>query len=271
MELLPVDLIRYIGSGFLSDKDRLSLAQVNGTTRQACMRDVDHVFFDGMADVMNKTGFQKSLNGYWYAPAPPPGMRLHPQELGRLGAKDPYTFITAWLHIANYTKSNDFRRQCIQSMALENWHEEVLLTIKVIRSRRPRAPNKQLLLRAIWYCRTEVVCYLLDSGMSVDANDGAALSLALSTLSHNRPEQQVADLVLEMLKRGANPTRHDFWGLRVSLRLNAQIVSGLLSVYSTRISGGESRLMDLVNEFESRDLVQYADLIRVSAGLFYLV
>ena len=44
MELLPVDLIRYIGSVFLSDKDRLSLAQVNCTTRQACMRDVDHVF-----------------------------------------------------------------------------------------------------------------------------------------------------------------------------------------------------------------------------------
>jgi hypothetical protein len=156
-------------------------------------------------------------------------------------------------------------------MALHHWHEEVLLTIKVLRSRRPRAPDRQLLRRAIWHCRTEVVCHLLDGGMSVDASDGAALSLALSTLGHNRPEEQVADLVLELLMRGANPTRHNFWGLRVSLHLNYQVVAGLLCVYSMKVAGGERLLVDLVNEFENRDLSQHADIIRASAGFFYLV
>lgn len=271
MQSLPVELLRYVGSSFLSDRDRLALAQVNRTTRQACRRDVDHVILDDIVDVRGKIGFSKSPSGYWHAPEPLPGVKPHPLELGCLGATDPYAFLRAWLHISAYTKCNDFRRQCIQSMALHHWHEEIMLTIKILRSRRPRAPDRQLLRRALWYCRTEVACHLLDCGMAVDASDGAALSLALSTLGHNRPEEQVAELVLQLLIRGANPTRHNFWGLRVSLHLNYHVVAGLLCAYSMKVTGGETKLVALVNEFENRDLAQHADLIRASAGFFYLV
>jgi len=271
MEDLPVELARYLGSVFLCDKDRLMFAQVNCSAHKACGRDVDHVLMDDI-DVRGKHGFQRSPNGYWHAPELPVGVKFHPIELGYLGAIDPYTFLRSWLHVPSSIKTRDFRRQCMQSLSLHGWHEEVLLSIQVLRSHRPRSPDKYLFRRAIWHCRTEVVCHLLDgSSMTVDANDGAALSLALSTLGHDRPEGQVADLVLQLLIRGANPMRHNFWGLRVSLHLNYHVVAGLLCVYAMKVAGGESGLVALVNEYENRDLSQHADIIRASAGFFYLV
>lgn len=271
MEFLPVELVRYVGSVFLREKDRLVLAQVNCIAREACGCDVDHILSDDI-DVCDKRGFQRSPNGYWHASDPPPGINPHPIELGYLAATAPYSFLRSWLHVPLCIKTRDFRRQCIESLSLHVWHEEVLLSIKVLRSHRPRSPDKQLLRRALWYCRTEVVCHLLDgSNMSVDASDGAALSLALSTLGHDRPEGQVADLVLQLLIRGANPTRHNFWSLRVSLHLNYYVVAGLLCAYAMKVAGGESGLVALVNEYENRDLSQHADIIRASAGFFYLV
>ena len=277
MQALPIDVLRYLGSVFLTDTQRLTLALVNRSMHNACRRDVDAVVFDTLLDVRGREGFQQSRNGYWYVPVPvppPPDKQHppHPYELGQLAATHPWEFARTWVRLPSSAKSFEFRRQCIRSLSLHVWHAEVLVAVKVLKAHRPRAPDRQLFRRAVWYGCKEVVCFLMDDDkMPVDADDGAALSLALSTLGHDRSEAQVADLVQELLKRGANPTRHNLWGIRVCLQLDYHVVASLMCTYAMNWDGGHHLLSSLVEELEEDENQEHAALVRASAKLFYLV
>jgi hypothetical protein len=75
-------------------------------------------------------------------------------------------------------------------------------------------------------CNNCIYIYTLIQKRQPDANDGAALLLALSTLGHDRPEG--SRLRPKIRYTGRQSYVHNFWGLRVSLHLIYYVVAGLL-------------------------------------------
>jgi hypothetical protein len=273
MDAFPLDVIRYMASAFLSDRHRLALAQVNRKARNACQLDVAPVVFDAILDVRHHEGFRQSRNGYWYVPAGKrPDQPTHPQEMGCLAAAHPWAFVQAWLHIPREVKTSEFRRQCIQSLSLQEWHADVVVAMKILRAGNASRSDKQLLRRAVWYVRKDVVCYLMDYGnVPADGDNGAALVLALSTLGSDPSEMQVAALIHELLQRGANPTRHNLWGIRMCLQMNFHIVASLMCVYAMRWNEGRQLLSSFVQELEDRGDRDLAALVRSSADFIMFV
>lgn len=272
MDAFPPDVLRYMASTFLPDQHRLTLAQVNRKAREACRLDVAPVLFDTILDVRHHEGFRQSPNGYWYVPGKRPDQPAHPQELGCLAAAHPWTFVKAWVHIPREVKTSEFRKQCIQSLSLQEWHADVVVALKVLRAGRVAGSDKQLLRRAVWYIRTDVVCYLMDQGnVPADGDNGAALVLALSALGTDSSEIQVAALIHELLKRGAVPTRHNLWGIRMCLQMNFHIVASLMCVYAMRWDEGRRLLSAFVQELEDRGDPDLAALVRSSADFIMFV
>jgi len=272
MDAFPLDVLRYMASAFLSDQSRLTLAQVNRKARDACRLDVAPVLFDTILNVRRRQGFQQSPHGYWYVSGKRPDHPAHPHELGCLAATHPWAFVKAWLHIPREVKTFEFRRQCIQSLSLHAWHPDLVVALKVLRTGKATGFDKQLLRRAVWYVRTDVMCYLLDHGnIQADADNGAALVLALSRLGSDPTETKMAALIHELLRRGANPTRHNLWGIRMCLQINFHIVASLMCVYAMRCDEGHRLLSSFVQELEDRGDKDLAALVRSSAGFIMFV
>lgn len=282
METLPVDVVRYMSAVFLSDMDRLNLAQVNHKCCAIACLDARAVVYDSLLNVNGQPGFHKTAHGYWSVSFLDTlvDVDLQPKKWGCLAATEPWTFVQRWLCLPKDLKSEEFRRQCVHDVSLQIWHRDVLVSMKVLLtcnhdecgrlcSRLLSSTDKILLRRAVWYGKTDIVSCLLDEGcIDADADYGMALRLALSTLGYENTEENVAELVHELLKRGANPIRHGLWGIRLCLHLHFHIVGSLMCVYAMKWTRGQQLLSSFVQELETQGQTEQAYLVKISMKNF---
>lgn len=279
METLSVDVLRYLSTAYLSDMDRLHLAQVNHLCHNIASLDACPVMYDCLLNVEGQAGFYKTDHGYWSVSSRTL-VDLQPKQWGCLAATDPWTFVRQWLCLPKALKSAEYRRECVHHVSLQIWHREVLVSMKVLLtcnhaecgrlcSRLLASTDKILLRRAVWYGKTDIVSYFLDEGrLDADADYGMALRLALSTLGYENTEANVAELVHELLKRGANPTRHGLWGIRLCLHLRFDTVASLLCVYAMKWTRGQRLLNSFVQELETEGNRDQAYLVKASMQNF---
>lgn len=288
MDRLSNDVLRYITSEFLTDRDRLSMACVNRQCHEVSHVDVTPPLFDEVLDASSQTGvlFDRSTNGYWGGLAHAVPEDVTPYQWGRLAAERPWVFLCEWMAFPLATKDVSFRRQCVESLIVQAWHKrDVLVSVKALLScQHPGCPSPkacqqvlastatQLLRQAVWVNQTDVVCYLLDVGkVPIDIDNGTALRLALSTLGLDFDEQQVATLVHELLRRGADPIQYQLWGIRMCLQMNFHVVASLLCVYAAGTYEGYVLLNNLVREFLEEEGDHDADVALVRSTLrFYI-
>lgn len=281
---IPLDVVRYVCRSFLSDKDRLQMAQVNRSLNAvACLDTCNPVIFDKILDVRGQPGFHQTRNGYWELDVLHEKQKheKNPQKLGALAASDPWKFVKVWLSLQN--KTQDFRRQCVQNLCLQVWDPEVLVSMKVLLSCSHEecglmchgiltSSSRQLLRRAVWYGRKEIVTYMLDEGgIDADVDDGTPLRLALSTIGYEHTEDEVADVVHELLLRGANPTLHGLWGIRLCLHLQYYVVGSLMCTYAMKWSHGQRLLEELWHELRQHGHDHHASLVKASMKNYIFV
>jgi hypothetical protein len=206
------------------------LAQVSRRLRGAAACDVPSFIPDSLLDVRNRSGFSRSSHGYSFVSG---GCVENQKNLGCLAATDPWAFVRTWMLLPASVKSPSFRRQCVQDLALQEmaWHPEVVVSLRLLLPRSFRYRNRALEKRAVWYANLAALSFLLDRGedaMHVDDENGALLRLALSTLGFEHPETTVVDVVRTLLDRGADPSRHDLWGIRLCLHMGFWELAALL-------------------------------------------
>lgn len=287
------DVLRHLTRDYLTDRDRLSVACVNRFCHDVARVDVVPVLLDDVLGVvLHKDDiFARSKNGYWALSSPsaapmlgdPPVRSKTEYEWGRLASEKPWGFVREWLVFPRERKTVAFRRLCVESMLVQSWNKDVLVSVRILLScAHESCPKgcqkvlastaKALLRQAVWVGQTDVVCFLLDEGnVPVDIDNGTALRLALSTLGLDAPEQEVAELIHELLKRGADPLQHEMWGLRLCLQMDFHIVASLLVVYSMQSYEGYVLLNNLVRELLEEELEADAALVRSSMGFFMFV
>ena len=283
------DVLRYVFGSFLPDKDRLAVAQVCHSWHALARLDACPVIFDKILNVQDQTGFCRTRNGYWELVDRVSPCFRHPSELGMLAANDPWTFVRTWLSMmpsssswssSTGIKSRDFRRQCVQSLCLQVWGPDVLVSIKVMLScchdecgllcrRLLKSGSHQLFRRAVWYGKKDIVIYMLDEGgVDADADSGTPLRLALSTLGYENSEDEVADVVHELLLRGANPARHGLWGIRLCLHLRFYVIGSLMCTYAMKWSYGRNMLELFLEELRENGHMHQASLVHASMQNF---
>lgn len=273
---VPVDVLRLIAARFLADKDRLQLAQTCRRWRRIAAVDVSPVLL-GFHFHDSHPGFFTSPNGY--ATCIPEPNDEDPYRLGVLATTDPFAFVRQWLAIPNQKKSAAYRSECVSAMVLQAtaWHADVMASLKLLLTCRHRdcpclcprvlaANAYQLLRRAVWYGRDDIVCYLLDLGnIHPDVHGGSALRLALGTLGFEHSEDKVAHMVYELLRRGADPLRHNLWSIRLCLQRNFFVVAALLCMYSAhRDHAAASKMHDLVHELYAQGSIEQAYLVKTA-------
>lgn len=283
---LPTDVVRYVCREFLCDKDRLQMAQVSRMSHVLAGLDVCRprpVIFDGILNVHGQPGFHKTRNGYWELVEFLPCTPTTPQELGALAASDPWYFVKVWLSMSRDVKTREFRRQCVHSFCLEVWDPRVLVSMKLLLSCSHEdcgllchgmltSSNRQLLRRAVWYGKRDIVSYMLDEGgIDADVDNGTPLRLALSTLGYEHTEDEVVDVVHELLLRGANPTLHGLWGIRLCLHLQYYVVGSLMCTYAMKWSHGQRLLEELWHDLRQHGHDHHASLVKASMKNFIFV
>lgn len=277
MDDLPIDVLCHLASTFLGDRDRLALAQTHRSAWTAARRDTfpHPIVLDAVLDVRGQDGFRKSPHGYWYClPVVADwGVPTVPHHLGALASAKPWAFVRQWLCLSENLKTTTFRRQCVQSLSVQDtWHADVLVALKILlttsRQRWGQNLHSQLLRRAVWYGRTDVVTYLMDQVAPTDHESTALLQLALGTLGYENTESQGAELVHELLKRGANPLVHNLWAIRMTLQLNFLVVASLMCVYALKWYDGQTLLSLFVHELLDCDRTEHAALVKSSMKIF---
>lgn len=277
MQGIPLDVLRYIAKTFLSDRDRLRLAQANRRCHAVARLDASPVVFDAILDVRDREGFRQSPNGYWH-PLPLPSFDMNPQHLGMMAATDPWAFVKRWMTIPKEIKSLEFRQDCVDGFTLHTtaWNPDVVAALTVmLRCMHPdcnvlcarllSTSAHQLLRRAVWYGRKDVLCFLLDKGnMDADVGEGAPLRLTIGTLGYEHTEDEVAEIVYELLERGADPLRNNLWGIRLCLQRNFYVVAALLSMYAAKRSEGRTKLLELVHDLYLTGHAEQAFLVKTS-------
>lgn len=284
---LPPDVVRFVCRSFLSDKDRLHMAQVNRSLHTLARLDTrGPVIFDRILDVRGQPGFRKTRNGYW---------ELEPENLvevnsvsavgalAALAASDPWKFVKVWLRMSRNVKTREFRCQCVYSLCLQVWDPQVLVSMKMLLSCSHEdcgllchgmltSSSRQLLRRAVWYGKKDIVTYMLDEGgLDADVDDGTPLRLALSTLGYEHTEDEVVDVVHELLLRGANPTLHGLWGIRLCLHLQYYVVGSLMCTYAMKWSHGQRLLEELWHELRQDGRDHHASLVKASMKNYMFV
>ena len=280
MQGIPLDVLRFLATNFLPDRDRLALAQTCRRCHRVAHLDAAPVILDTVLDVRGREGFARSNNGYWFSLPTPDDMDVDPdpQFLGIMAATDPWAFVQRWMALPLHVKTAQFRRACLDGLTLHTmtWDLAILASLKVmLQCPHPAcaglcshllcASTHQLLRRAVWYGRIDVLCALLDQGkIDADVGEGTPLRLALGTLGYEQTEDQVAKIVYELLKRGASPLRHNLWGIRLCLQRNFYVVAALLCLYAVKHSGGQPKLCALLQELYASGYVEQAYLVKAS-------
>lgn len=274
MREVPLDILRLISRDFLTDFDRLRLAQTCHRWNVIAGVDVCPVV---LSDFMKSvTGLTRSPHGYLTCESEPNDG--DPRRLGSLGATDPSTFIKQWLFLPSFHKNAEFRHTCISAIveSTTSWPADIVLVLRIClacrhkecagRCKRLVAANAyQLLRRAVWYGREDVVRFLLDDcKIAADVNGGTALRLALGTLGYEHSEDRVARIVYELLERGADPLRHNLWGIRLCLQRNFLVVAVLLCVYAAKRDVAHDRLRGLVHELYTQGNLEQAYLVKTA-------
>jgi hypothetical protein len=198
--------------------------------------------------------------------------------LGVLAATDPYSFIREWVAVPVSRKDVEFKNTCVAATVTHTtaWHNDVKVAFQIIlrccHKECPRlclqviaANGYQLVRRAVWYGRDDVLCFLLDKGrIPADVSGGTALRLALGTLGYEHSEDRVAKMVYELLKRGADPLRHNLWGIRLCLQRNFFVVAALLCMYASKEGVLHQRMHDLVHELYTQGSLEQAFLVKTA-------
>lgn len=275
---VPVDILRLIAAEYLPCRDRLHLSQTcrrwNLVARIDVVSPVLLVFLG-----KHIPGFTQSPNGYWTCALE--SNDGDPVRLGVLAATDPYAFIKQWLAVPLSHKNTEYRHTCMTATVMNTppttpWHADIIVAFRAILScQHPHCFNLchfvvtanayQVLRRAVWYGREDVVCFLLDEGgVSADVNGGTALRLALGTLGYEHSEEKVARIVYELLDRGADPVRHNMWGIRLCLQRNFFVVAALLCIYAARLDAHPERMQNLIQELYTQGDLEQAFLVKTS-------
>lgn len=274
---VPVDILRLIAAEYLPCRDRLRLAQTSRRWKLVAAIDGSPVILE--VCLRGVPGFSRTPNGYvTCVPCMNDG---DPCRLGVLAATDPYLFVRQWVAVPMVRKDAEFRHDCISATVAHTtaWHADIAIAFQIILTCRhkgcPRlclriiaANGYQLVRRAVWYGRDDVLCFLLDEGrIPADVSGGTALRLALGTLGYEHSEDRVAKIVYELLERGADPLRHNLWGIRLCLQRNFFVVAALLCVYASK--GGEGgvvheRMLALVHELYTKGSLEQAFLVKTS-------
>lgn len=240
MDALPPDVLRHIASTYLGDKDRLCFAQVCKKLKPIAELDVRSFLPDTVLDVRGIPGFQRSRNNYAYVPGYLGLEECGESNLGLMAAQDPWTFVRVWMRLSREIKTLEFRRQCVETLSLQSvaWHADVVVALRVLLPKSVPIFSNALVKRAVWYAHLDAVAFLLDRGpMQADDENGALFRLALSTLGFEHSEAKVCGVVRELLRRGADPTRHDFWGIRLCLHMAFYDLTSLLCQHAVQWLG----------------------------------
>lgn len=237
---LPSDVLSHVVRDLLADRDRMVLASVAKRTHALAGKDAAHVIPDTVLDVRGREGFARSPHGYWFALGGPVEVASDlgglASDLGGVAACDPWTFVQRWALLPRAIKTPAFRVACLDALAVQSraWHADVVVSLRALLPRSVSVFRSALAKRAVWYAHLDALAFLLDDGrMGVDDDNGALLRLALSTLGFEHPESTVAAVVGNLLARGADATRHDFWGVRLCLHMGFYDVAALLCEHCT--------------------------------------
>ncbi len=274
VDVVPVDVLRLIAAVYLPCRDRLRLAQTSRRWLSVARIDASPVVLG--VDLREAPGFWRSPNGY--VTCVPEANDGDPYRLGVLAATAPFAFIRQWVAVPMSRKDMGFKCDCLAATVTQTtaWHEDVKVAFHIVLTCRHvgcpglcvrllAANGYQLVRRAVWYGRDDVLCFLLDEGhIPADFNGGTALRLALGTLGYEHSEDRVAKLVYELLKRGADPLRHNLWGIRLCLQRNFFVVAALLCMYASKADAVHEGMLALVHELYTQGNLEHAFLVKTS-------